>query len=62
MNCIVHLLEKNGAQVNRDLLANEAGPLEGSKVVQVLEDAIYLLQVEADGVRSVEIERLVLGE
>ena len=60
-NCIVHLLDKNGAQVNRGLLANEAGPLEGSKVVQVPRRRYLLLQVETDGLRSVEIERYVLG-
>ncbi len=47
-NFIVRLLDKNGAPVG-GALANEIGPFEGSRAVQVPKDDVYLLQVEADG-------------
>jgi hypothetical protein len=60
-NFMVWLLDKNGAQVPGGLLANEIGPYEGSRAIQVPKDDIYLLQVEADGIWSVEVEGLNLG-
>lgn len=60
-NFIVWLLDKNGVRVNGGLLANEVGPYEGSRAIQVPKDDIYLLQVEADGIWSVEVEGLDLG-
>ena len=60
-NFIVWLLDKNGARVTGGLLANEVGPYEGSRAIQVPRDDIYLLQVEADGTWSVKAEGLNLG-
>jgi hypothetical protein len=60
-NFTVWLLDKNGGQVNGGLLANEIGSYEGSRAIQVPKDDIYLLQVEADGPWSVEVEGLNLG-
>ena len=59
-NFTVWLLDKNGARVNGGLLANEIGPFEGSKAVQIPKDDIYLLQVEADGYWRVEWEGVFL--
>ncbi len=60
-NFTVWLLDKNGTQVPGGLLANEIGRYEGSRAIQVPKDDIYLLQVEADGIWSVEVEGLNLG-
>jgi hypothetical protein len=57
----VWLLDKNGARLPGGLLANEVGPYEGSRAIQVPRDGIYLLQVEADGPWSVKVEGLNLG-
>ena len=37
-------------------LVNEIGPFDGSQAVTVPEDGIYLLQVEANGPWTIEIE------
>ncbi len=60
-NFTVWLLDKDGKWVNGGLLANEIGPFDGSAAVQVPKDDIYLLQVEADGLWSVEVEGLNLA-
>ena len=60
-NVTVWLLDKTGAQVPGGLLANEIGRHEGSRAIQVPKDDIYLLQVEAEGLWSVQVEGLNLG-
>ncbi len=55
-NFIVDLLDENGARVEIAGLVNEIGPFNGSKAVQVPEDGIYLLQVEADGPWTIQVE------
>ena len=60
-NFIVWLLDKNGAKVPGGLVANEQGPFEGSRAIQVPKDDIYLLQVEANGPWVVQVEEIMLG-
>jgi hypothetical protein len=55
-NFIVDLLDENGASVTLMGLVNEIGPFDGSQAVTVPEDGIYLLQVEANGPWTIEIE------
>jgi len=50
----VWLLADNGRRV--DLLANEIGSFSGSKAVQIPRDGTYLLQVEADGPWTIQVE------
>jgi hypothetical protein len=59
-NFIVRLLDRNGAPVG-GALANEIGPFDGSRVVQIPKDDIYLLQVQADGSWVVQGEQIMLG-
>jgi hypothetical protein len=53
-NFIVYLLDQNGRRV--DLLVNEIGSSSGSKAVQIPRDGTYLLQVEADGPWTVQVD------
>jgi hypothetical protein len=53
-NFIVWLLDSNGRRV--DLLVNEIGSSSGSKAVQIPRDGTYLLQVEADGPWTVQVD------
>ena len=53
-NFIVWLLDSNGRRV--DLLVNEIGSFSGSKAVQIPRDGTYLLQVQADGPWSVQVD------
>ncbi len=50
----VTLLDKDGKQV--DLLANEVGAFDGSKATRIPKDDIYLLQVNADGPWTVQVQ------
>jgi hypothetical protein len=53
----VHLLNKDGARVGMEsLLANDVGPFDGSKAVRIPKEDIYLLQVEADGPWTIQVE------
>ena len=53
----VHLLGKDGSRVGVDsLLANEVGSFDGSKAVRIPKEDIYLLQVEADGPWTIQVE------
>jgi len=53
----VHLLNKDGAQVGMEsLLANDVGPFDGSKAVRVSKDDVYLLQVDANGPWTIQVE------
>jgi len=53
----VTLLNKNGSRIGMEsLLANDAGPFNGSKAVRVPREDVYLLQVSADGPWSVQVE------
>jgi hypothetical protein len=52
---------KKGAKVPGGLIANETGPFEGSRAIQVPKDDIYLLQVQADGSWVVQGEQIMLG-
>lgn len=53
-NFIVYLLDQNGRRV--DLLVNDIGSSSGSKAVQIPRDGTYLLQVEADGPWTVQVD------
>lgn len=53
-NFIVYILDQNGRRV--DSLANEIGSFSGSKAVQIPRDGTYLLQVEADGPWTVQVD------
>lgn len=55
-NFIVDLLDENGASVTMMGLVNEIGPFEGSKAVQVPEDGVYVLAVQANGLWTIEID------
>ena len=55
-NFIVDLLDQNGESVTMMGLVNEIGSFEGSKAVQVPEDGIYLLSVQANGPWTVKID------
>ena len=55
-NFIVNLLDKNGADAGRGGLVNEIGPFNGSKAIQIPQDDIYLLQVEASGPWTITVE------
>ncbi len=55
-NFIVDLLDENGASVTLMGLVNEIGPFDGSQAVTVPEDGIYLLQVEANGPWTVQVD------
>jgi hypothetical protein len=55
-NFIVNLLDKNGADAGRGALVNEIGPFNGSKAIQIPQDDIYLLQVEASGPWTITVE------
>ena len=55
-NFIVNLLDKNGADAGRGALVNEIGPFNGSKAIQIPQDDIYLLQVQASGPWSITVE------
>jgi hypothetical protein len=50
----VTLLDSDGNMV--DLLANDIGSFEGSKAVGVPQDGAYVLDVQADGPWSIEVE------
>ena len=52
-NIIVHLLDSNGKEV--ELLANEIGAYTGSQAVKT-SDALYLLEISADGNWTVNIK------
>lgn len=54
-NFIVSLLNKDGARVGTGLV-NEIGPFEGSKAIRVPKDDIYLLDIQADGPWSIQVE------
>jgi adenine-specific DNA methylase len=51
-NFIVELLDAQGRLV--DLAANEIGPYQGTKVVRIPANGIYLFTVEADGAWTIE--------
>jgi len=53
-NFIVNLLDRNGARVGN--LTNEVGSFDGSKAVRVPEDGVYLLQVDANGPWTIQVE------
>jgi len=53
-NFIVWLLDSNGRRV--DLLVNEIGSSSGSKAIRIARSGTYLLQVEADGPWTVQVE------
>jgi hypothetical protein len=53
-NFIVHLVDKNGKDVGGSL-ANDIGPFNGSKAIQVPRDDIYLLNVQADGSWTIQV-------
>ena len=60
-NFSVTLLDKNGRRAGgmgglESLLVNEIGSFDGSKAVRIPEEGIYLLQVQADGPWSIQIE------
>jgi hypothetical protein len=55
-NFIVDLLDENGASVTPMGLANEIGPFEGSRAVQVPEDGVYLFAVQANGPWTIQID------
>ncbi len=55
-NFIVDLLDENGTSVTMMGLVNEIGPFEGSKAVQVPQDGIYVLAVQANGPWTIEID------
>ena len=55
-NFIVNLLDKNGADAGRGALVNDIGPFNGSKAIQVPQDDIYLLQVQASGPWTITVE------
>lgn len=55
-NFIVDLLDENGASVSPMGLVNEIGPFNGSKALAVPGSGIYLLQIEANGPWTIEIE------
>lgn len=55
-NFIVDLLNEHGASVSPMGLVNEIGPFEGSQAIPVPEDGIYLLQVEANGPWTIQVE------
>ena len=55
-NFIVDLLDENGASVVAMGLANEIGPFEGSRAVQVPDDGIYLFSVQANGPWTIRID------
>jgi hypothetical protein len=52
-NFAVWLLAANGRRV--ELLANEIGSFNGSKAVQIARGGTYLLQVDADGAWTIEV-------
>ena len=58
----VWLLDKDGERVSGGLLVGVLGQFEGPKAAQVPTDAIYLFQVEADGLWYVKGQELDLGE
>jgi len=55
-NFIVDLLDENGASVIPMGLANEIGPFEGSRAMQVPEDGVYLFAVQANGPWTIQID------
>jgi len=55
-NFIVDLLDENGASVVPMGLANEIGPFEGSRAMQVPDDGIYLFSVEGNGPWTIQID------
>jgi hypothetical protein len=55
-NFIVDLLDENGASVVLMGLANEIGPFEGSRAMQVPDDGIYLFSVQANGPWTIRID------
>jgi hypothetical protein len=54
-NFIVDLLDENGESVTLGL-ANEIGPFDGSRAVQVPVDGIYLFSVQANGPWTINID------
>lgn len=54
-NFSVWLLDSNGRRV--DLLVNEIGSSSGSKAVRISRDGTYLLQVQADGPWTVQVDQ-----
>ncbi len=55
-NFAVELLDENGAQAGFDsLVANEIGTYSGSNSIEVPDDGTYILDVEADGPWSIEL-------
>lgn len=54
-NFIVYLLDRQGYEVGPSI-ANEIGPFDGSQAVQIPEDGIYLLRVDADGPWTIEVQ------
>ena len=54
-NFIVYLLDQNGARVGTSL-ANEIGSFSSSKAIQIPTDGTYLLQVDADGAWTIEVD------
>ncbi len=55
-NFIVDLLDENGASVVPMGITNEIGPFDGSQAVTVPGDGVYLLQVEANGPWTINID------
>jgi hypothetical protein len=55
-NFIVDLLDENGASVVPMGLANEIGPFDGSRAMQVPDDGIYLFSVQANGPWTIQID------
>jgi hypothetical protein len=54
-NFIVDLLDENGGSVTLGL-ANEIGPFDGARAVQVPVDGIYLFSVQANGPWTINID------
>ncbi len=55
-NFIVDLLDENGASVVPMGLANEIGPFEGSRAMQVPDDGVYLFAVQANGPWTITVD------
>jgi hypothetical protein len=53
----VHLRNKDGSRLGMEsLLANDVGAFDGSKAVRIPKEDIYLLQVDADGPWTIQVE------
>ena len=54
-NFIVYLLDREGYEMGPSIV-NEVGPIDASQAVQIPEDGIYLLRVDADGPWTITVE------